>query len=153
MSNPSTIWAQLSLPNPPIGAIPFVGLDSASIVTDVVNFFYTQAGVVALVGSQQTLQLSIFGGVRVGYSDVSAAPGNATINKTAGRAAFAAAATTVVITSSYAFATSIVDVNLETADGTLTRVTAVAANGSITFTGNAAATGITKFTFMINNVY
>lgn len=40
VANPSTIWAQLSLPNPASGAIPFVNTDNVTIATDVLNFYY-----------------------------------------------------------------------------------------------------------------
>lgn len=40
MTNPSNVWTQLSLPNPPAGAVPYVDTDNASIVTDVLNFNY-----------------------------------------------------------------------------------------------------------------
>lgn len=40
MANPSTIWAQLAMPNPPAGSIPFVLSDGATIGTDVLNFNY-----------------------------------------------------------------------------------------------------------------
>lgn len=40
MSNPSLVWAQLSIPNPAAGSIPYVDTDNASIITDVLNLNY-----------------------------------------------------------------------------------------------------------------
>lgn len=40
MSNPSTIWAQLSLPAAAAGSIPFVDTDNETITTDVTNLAY-----------------------------------------------------------------------------------------------------------------
>lgn len=76
------------------------------------------------------------------YVDDSANSGARTVNRSRGRNAFAAGASTVVITNSKVTATSLVVVNLEAADGALTSVlrTAVAA-GSFTVTANAASTG------------
>lgn len=59
MSNPSTIWATLSLPNPASGSIPFVDTDNASIITDVTHFkyiataqqLYAAGGYMALTGN------------------------------------------------------------------------------------------------------
>jgi len=42
MANPSTVWAQLSLPASPVGSIPFVTYDTVTVVTDVQYFWYNQ---------------------------------------------------------------------------------------------------------------
>lgn len=91
-------------------------------------------------------------GLNASYSDTSGSPGAATINKSAGRAAIAAAASSVVITNSKVLATSVVMVSLEDGDTTATsiRVSAVSA-GSFTVTANAAATAATKFRFAVIN--
>lgn len=86
------------------------------------------------------------------YSDTSGTPGNATIDLGAGRCAFAAAGTAVVVTNSLCTATSIVMVTLRTVDATLKYVTATTAAGSFTVTGNAAATATTVFDwFLVRN--
>lgn len=85
------------------------------------------------------------------FTDSSATPGAATINKTTGRAAIAAAASSVVITNDKVTANSIILVQLETADATLTRVIVTPGAGSFTVTGNAAATATTKFSFVVIN--
>lgn len=155
MSNPSTVWSQLSLPYSPVGSIPFVDEDGVTIVTDILNFLYTQDGDVNIgTGSRIASQLTVTNGVRVAYTDSTGTPGAATINKTAGRVKFAAAAVTLVVTNNTCFATSIINVNLEgAADATATRAFVSAQiNGSFTITLNAAATAATTVSFQITNV-
>lgn len=84
-------------------------------------------------------------------TDTSGTPGNATINTLSGRAAFAAAGSTVVITNSTVTATSKVFVSLRGGDATLTSVRVTPAAGSFTVTGNAAATATTIFDFLVVN--
>jgi len=84
-------------------------------------------------------------------TNTSGTPGNATINTLSGRAAFAAAASTCVITNSKVTATSRVFVSLSGGDATLTSVRVTPAAGSFTVTGNAAATGVTVFDFFVVN--
>lgn len=91
-----------------------------------------------------------------GYTDSTGTPGNVTNNSPSGRAAFAAAASTCVVTNSSVTATSKVFVSLLSADTTLTALAAVPvtiAAGSFTVTGNAAATtaGAAKFQFLVVN--
>ena len=85
------------------------------------------------------------------YTDSSGTPGNVTNNSPRGRAAFAAAASTVVVTSSLVTAASTVLPALGGADATLTSVRVTPGAGSFTVTGNAAATGITPFDFTVVN--
>lgn len=156
MSNPSTVWAQLSLPNSPVGAIPFVFTDGVTIMVDPTNFKYTQAADVLLgTSSYLAYQLTLANGIRVNFQDLTAVPGNAVINKVAGRVKFAAAASVIVVTNSQVFANSIIRARIEGAyDATATRVQVTAqANGSFTLTLNAAATGQVTVSFDILNVY
>ncbi len=102
--------------------------------------------------------VAITGGTALGLTDLGAArtdisgtPGNGTANTTRGRAAFAAAGATVVVTNSKVSVTSTVLVQLGGADATLLNVRVTAAAGSFTVTGNAAATGITPFDFLVVN--
>lgn len=152
MTNPSTVWAQLAMPNPPAGSLPFVSSDGATIITDVLNLFYS-GGLSLLTGSMAANQLTVAGGVRIGYTDTTATPGAVTINKPAGRVKMAAGQTTLVVTSSYAFASSIIHINIETADATFTRCIPVPAAGSFSITGNAAATAAVNISYEIRNVY
>lgn len=85
-------------------------------------------------------------------TDISGTPGNGTSSGVRGRAAFAAAASTIVITSTQVTASSSIFVQLESADATLTTILSVVpAAGSFTVTGNAAATATTKFSFLVIN--
>ena len=154
MPNPSTVWGQLSSPNSPVGSLPFVFTDSTTIVTDVVNFFYTQDGV-TLSGSLQYNQITAAGGLRESYTDTTSVPGAATINKPAGRVKLAAGQTTLIVTSSYAFLTSLINLTVEGAafDATATRFQVTPANGSFTITANAAATAAITLAFDILNVF
>lgn len=86
-------------------------------------------------------------------TDISGTPGNGTVNTPTGRAAFAAAGSTVTITSSLVAATSKIMVTLEgAADTTLTGIVGVTPGaGSFVVTGNAAATATKKFSFVVFN--
>lgn len=82
--------------------------------------------------------------------DQSGTAGNFSTDCYAGRAAFAGGASTVVITFNNGLAaTADVYVSLLTLDATLIRIRAVATANTATFTGNAAATGITKFSWFV----
>lgn len=83
--------------------------------------------------------------------DSTGTPGNVTNNNANGRAAFAAAGTTVVVTNSLVVATDTVLVTLlGAADTTLTTIVGVTvAGGSFTVTGNAAATATKGFMFTV----
>ncbi len=82
--------------------------------------------------------------VEGGAIDSSGTPGNVTQNGYSGQVAFAIAGTVVVITNSLAAAGDYALATLQTADGTLTSVSATVTASTITLTGNAAATGVTK---------
>lgn len=142
MANPSTVWTQLSTPNSPIGSVPYVDVDGASIVTDVLNLFYNST----------LKQLLAVGGFKVGYTDTTITPGSVTINKPAGRVKLAAGQTSLVVTNSLVSATSIIKLQLENNDVTLTRAIPVPAGGSFTITGNAACTAAVTITFEVLNV-
>lgn len=156
MTNPSTIWAMLALPNPPVGSIPFVAPDSTTIVTDVVNFFYSQAGLSLYPGSIAPLQLTIFGGLRTGYSDLSGTPATAvTINKPAGRVALPIGQASIIVTDNYCFASSLVRLQVEgmAFDATATKFQVTPGNGSFTIVANANATATVVLNFDIINVF
>jgi hypothetical protein len=157
MTNPSTIWASLSLPQSPVGSIPFVDIDLVTIITDVSNFFYTAANATLPGGtsSQYYNQLTVLNGLRQGFTDVSAATATpATINKAAGRIKMAAGTSSFVVNSTLCFANSLIFLQKETADATATRfdITSKAA-GTFTITANANATGAIILQFLIVNVY
>lgn len=158
MTNPSTIWASLSLPSSPSGSIPFVDIDLVTIITDVTNFFYTSATATlpTTAGiSQYYNQLTVLNGVRQGFTDNSASTATpTTINKAAGRIKMAAGTSSFVVNSTLCFANSLIFLQLESNDATLTRVLVTSkAAGTFTITGNANATGTVTVEFLIVNVY
>ncbi len=77
--------------------------------------------------------------------------GNQTIDKSAGSVNFAAAASSLVVTSNKVTTSSIVICTVGTNDTTLKSVQCVAAAGSFTIFGNAAATAETRVNFWILN--
>lgn len=80
--------------------------------------------------------------LQANFTDATATPGAATINTNRGRVAFAAAASTVVVTNSLVTASSMVIAVLRAADGSLTQILRVTPGaGSFTITANAASTG------------
>lgn len=87
----------------------------------------------------------------VAFVDSSGTPGNVTNASPRGRAAFAAAGATVVVTSSICTANSTVLVALAGGDATATSIRVTPAAGSFTVTANAAATATTKFDFVVLN--
>lgn len=149
--NPSTVWAQLATPNSPIGSVPFVGIDGASIETDVLNFFYTSEDM-ATTGSQLAGQLTLSAGLRTGYQTKVSTPGSVTINYVAGRVVIPAGAGSVVVTCNKCFDTTIVLLSPQSNDATLTRLSVVPGNGSFTITGNANATANFTVAFVLHNV-
>jgi hypothetical protein len=80
-----------------------------------------------------------------------ATTGAQTINKASGSVNFAAAATSLVVTNSLVTANSVIICTVGTNDTTLKSVAAVAAAGSFTMHGNAAATAETRVNFLVTN--
>jgi hypothetical protein len=155
MSNPSLVWAQLSIPNPPIGSIPFVDIDNATILTDTLNFYYTAANWNLAFGlNQKTLQLTVTNGVRVAYTDLSGTPGNAIINKPAGLTKIAAGQTTITVTNNLVSPNSIIKCGIQGGfDTTAKNVQAAPGNGSFNLTLGAAATADVVVWFDVLNVF
>lgn len=77
--------------------------------------------------------------------------GNQTIDKSAGSVNFAAAATSLVVTSNKVTTNSVVICTVATNDVTLKSVACVAAAGSFTMFANAAATAETRVNFWVLN--
>jgi hypothetical protein len=156
MSNPSTVWTQLSSPNPSVGSLPFVDVDGATITTDVTHLSYLGPNDTPDVSVQELAsQITCTNAMRSGYTDTTAAPGAATVNKTRGRVKFAAGATTLVVTSNCVFANSIINLNLEGAfDVTATRAQVITqAAGSFTISLNAACTAALTVSFSVDTVF
>lgn len=77
--------------------------------------------------------------------------GAQTINKVAGSVNFAAAATSLVVTSDKVTEDSVIIATVATDDSTMKTVAAVAAAGSFTLHANAAATAETRVNFLVIN--
>lgn len=86
-----------------------------------------------------------------GFTDDSATTGSRVVNKVRGFNAFAAGATSLTITNSFVTAASQVVCTLITNDATAILKNVVPANGSFTVTLSAAATGTTKFAWLVVN--
>ena len=82
---------------------------------------------------------------------ISTTTGIQTINKPAGSVIFVAGATSLVVTNSLVTVNSVIIATVATVDSTLKSVAAVAAAGSFTLTGNAAATAATRVNFLVVN--
>lgn len=142
MSNPSTIWAYLALPNPAAGSIPYVDTDNASIVIDTTHFYYSPSTYSLFVTS-----------LRVSYVS-NTTPGSTIVcNSTSGRVQMAAGRTTLVVSNTSVTATSVVMVTMETVDGTALYVRSVVpiANQFTITVGPANSTGIINFSFFVVN--
>ena len=86
------------------------------------------------------------------YVDDSATPGNRTVNRMRGKNSFAIAAASVTITNSFVTADSHVIVSLEFGDAALTTILRVIPSaGSFAITAIAAATAVTKFSWLVIN--
>ena len=158
MTNPSTVWTQLALGLSPIGSTPFVDIDGVSVITDVANYVYTSKGALgsgqASTSTFAPFQLTVRGGLRVGYIDNTGQPAttNITISQPSGRVIIPAGQRILIVNNPYAFSNSIVLVQLESADTTLTDCVVTAhANGVFSITGNANATANCIARFIIFN--
>jgi hypothetical protein len=142
MTNPSTIWAQLSLPNPASGSLPFVANDNQTIVTDVSNFNYDPVG----------LQLFIQNGLNVGYSTVATPGVSVTCNTASGRITVPAGNASFTLNNLLITANSIVLVHMETNDATSFNIrTIIPSLGKVVVTLNAASTGPIVFSYLVFN--
>jgi hypothetical protein len=126
----------------------YVGLTFTSY-----NAITDEAGTIAAFSPDDgtTTNLAIKKGGRLVFAstDGSGTPGTVTIDKPTGKAAFAAAGTTVVITSNQVTTATIPMIQMLSVDATCTHASAVATAGTLTVTANAACTGITPFGFVL----
>jgi len=158
MSNPSTIWTQLSLPYSPIGSLPFVDVDGVTINTDVLNFYYTNATMAAQnTGTSRFAgQVTAAGGFRQNGINLTAAPAvNVNLSAPAGKISIPIGSSTCQVTNSFVAAGAVVLCQLESADATLTRIT-VSVNpvgGQFTISGNANATAVARVSFVVLNIF
>ena len=145
MANPSTIWAQLSIPNPAGGSIPYVYNDNITIVTDVANFSYE-------AGALGNNQLNLAQPIQMAYASNTTAGSTVTNNSPSGRVILLAANKILTVMNSFVTAKSIVLVTKETIDATGLYVAAVVpAAGSFVVTLNANTTGAVTFSYVAVN--
>lgn len=109
---------------------------------------------VAVLGQAQTFSALDTFSAGVALPRTSTAPGTTgaqTIAKQSFSVNFAASGTSLVVTNSLAVTTSIVVCTVNTVDATMKTVVAVPTSGAITLTSNAAATGETRVSCLLNN--
>lgn len=137
-----------------LSTAPQVGYNPASVAIT----GGTMSGVVVTGGSINSAPVGntirnsgAFGVLSLTAIDSTGTPGNVTNNNANGRAAFAAAGASVVVTNSFVAAADTVQVTLlGVADATLDRIVGVTvAAGSFTVIGNAAATAAKGFMFTV----
>lgn len=90
------------------------------------------------------------------FTNNSGTPGNTTISKPSGRAAIAASASACIVTNTLVTATSIIIIQVESADATLGVLIPAPAAGSFTVTNFSAGvatnvTANTNFSFIVIN--
>ncbi len=142
MANPSTVWAQLAIPNPANGSIPFVSSDGITIVTDVLHFSYD--------GTSLNLAYKL----KLGYSQIALGATTVTCNSTTGRVSLPAGQSVLTVNNSQITANSMVFTQVESQDATATFVKSVAVNPTlqtVTITMNAAATAAVNLAFLLVN--
>lgn len=106
-------------------------------------------GSVTITGGSATVSSMRCTSFLSALTDSSGTPGNATQNVMRGRAAFAAASSSVTITNSQVAANSTILISLGGTDATLTSVRVTPGAGSFVVTGNAAATAATVFDYVV----
>lgn len=140
MANPSTIWAQLAMPNPPAGSVPFVLSDGATIGTDVLNLNYNSTSKILMVSNgievnNQTNQQGVVSPI--------------TVNHAMGRATIKAGTSNVTVNNSTITAGDECFIQRRNSDATAVQLSATTGAGVITITSNANATVDVNITFMI----
>lgn len=122
---------------------------------DTSNYFtvdVTSVGVAMLTTVGTAPALAIAGDVRLDKTITPAGTtGAQTIHKQMGSVNIAAGQSSVVVTNNRVTLASFIFPSISSNDATLKSVTCVAANGSFTLTGNAAATMETKVNFLVLN--
>lgn len=152
MVQPSNVWTQLSSPLSPQGSVPYVSSDGVSITTDVLHLSYADINA-TLSGSITPYQLSVWGGIRLGYVDTtgSGSSGPSTNNSPAGKFLVASGVSNKTVISSYCFANSVVLLVLM-GGSSVPAYTVSASTGSFQIIfASSTITGLT-FAFAIINV-
>ena len=125
-----------------------LGYDTSTYLTAEVAS--TGVTTIATVGTAPAL--AVAGDLRLDKTITqSGTTGAQTIHKQIGSVNLAAGQSSVVVTNNRVTTSSVIVATVATADATLKSVVAVAANGSFTLTGNAAATAETRVNFLVLN--
>lgn len=131
----SNVWTQLTLPNPPSGAVPFVWTDNTTIAADPVNFNYDSVGQV----------LTVTNGLKIKHTDNTGTPGApvVTANTPSGVVEFITSQTSIVILNSLVAAGDIVIVQANSVDAGVAEIATNTATGQIGITLSGTVTGPT----------
>lgn len=142
MANPSTIWAQLAMPNPPAGSVPFVLSDGITISTDVSNFSY----------SNVTLDLTLTNGFVPDAALNIGQPSPVTTNHIVGSVTLAAGTSSVVVNCALLRTGAKVFIQRRATDTTATQLgVVVTAVGQFTINANANATAAVNIDYWVVN--
>lgn len=142
MGNPSTIWAQLSMPNPPSGSVPFVLSDGVTIGTDVLNFSYNNS----------TLDLTVTNGVVPDSFPNTGLASPVTVNHLIGTVTIAIGTSATVVNCALLRAGAKVFLQRRTTDTTAVQLaTTNVGVGTFTITSNANATAAFNVDFWVIN--
>ena len=147
MANPSTVWAQLAIPFPAAGSIPFVANDNATIVTDVQNLSYDPVR----QGLDLTNQI-VFGYTAVPLSTIA----TVTCNTATGRVVIGPGIGNILVLNSNMTANTIVIPVLESTDATATSIKSctpvnIAGQTGFRIITNAISTTQISIAFMLVN--
>lgn len=142
MANPSTIWAQLAMPNPPAGSVPFVLSDGATISTDVLNFSY----------SNVTQDLTVTNGIVPDSFSNTGQPSPVTVNHLIGTVTMGAGTASLVVMASLLRAGAKVFLQRRNTDTTAVQISTTSIGvGTFTITANANATAAINIDYWVIN--
>jgi len=129
------------------GTVATFGFLSSGTIRSAYNFEINPG-----FGGFLVTQLHTDGRVNQRGTDSSASPGAQTADRPIGKNAIAAAASSVVITNSLVTAASVVLITPHARDATCKEIIAVAAAGSFTVSGSAAATAALPFSWEVKGL-
>lgn len=141
MGNPSTIWAQLAMPNPPAGSVPFVLPDGITIGTDVLNFAY----------SNVTQDLAVTNGIVPDSFNYDNLPTPVTVLHLIGEVTMAIGTSSVVVNCALLRVNAKVFTQRKSTDTTAVQLAVTIQAGAFTITANANATAAFNIMYWIVN--
>lgn len=141
MANPSTIWAQLAMPNPPAGSVPFVLPDGITISTDVLNLSY----------SNVTQDLTVTNGIVPDSFSSTGMPSPVTVQHLVGTVTIAAGTASVVVNCALLRTGAKIFIQRRSTDTTAVQLAVTSTTGQFTITANANATAAVNIDFWVVN--